>query len=270
VKNALTPIVDAAKLVVKSPAVMLINLFVTALLGAGAIFWLTISDAKVSQLVLGSILALVLILSWWWLDAGTAAYMYRASRGDVNVRDAYKQGIRRAVLFGIVAVIWILLWLCAENMRDFGRDLGSLIYSKLSAANRGRVGYQGVHSALDWVISFKQWFLLTAVMLPWVTMLSGAALTRESAKDALRTYKRLGYWLGVIVVFVVAVWIPAMLLSLRFGSGLEVEMVSMIIRFALAYIFFIAGWLFALALSATASRPDAHAVVPATSAAVSG
>ena len=269
-KRIFAPLIEGVKLVVKSPAVVLINLFGTALLAAAVMLWLPNKISTVPRLILDTLVAVLITIAWWWLDAGTAAYTYRASRGDAAVRDSYRQGLRRALLFGMLAVIWIGLWLLFDGMREFARDLGSLVYSKLSAANRGRVGYQGVQGFFIWILDLKQWFLLTAIILPWVTMLCGAPLSRDSAKAAVKSYTRIGYWIGLFVAVVVAVWIPAVLVEWRFGTGLEAEMASMIVRLSFAFVLFIFGWLLALAVSAIASRPDEIGAAPLESAAVSG
>lgn len=268
-KNPIAVVLESAKLVVKSPAVALINLIFTALLTSLAVYWLQIGDAKVYQLVWAAVLAILIAIGWWWLDSGTAAFFYRSARGDDTVKGAYRQGFRRSLLFALVATVGIALWWLLDELHEPANQYANYLYSTLSAANRGRVGYEGIQRAFSWLLDLAQWFLLPVLILPWITMLCGASLTKESARHALGSYKRLGYWIGIVLSVLLAIWIPMKFIEWRFGTGLEGEMVSMIVRFALAYLFFIFGWLLALAVSAVSSLPERD-VAPPGSATVSG
>src|SRR5205085_8718514 len=120
----------------------------------------------------------------------------------------------------------------------------------------------GIQSAFVLLLDIAQWYLLPIVFLPWIAMLCGAPFSQESAKRAARTYKRFGYWLGIFIALMVGVYVPIKFIAWRWGTSLESEMVSMIVRLGLAYLFFIAGWLFALAVTAVASLPEMDEPAP--------
>src|SRR5205085_3125445 len=158
-------IVDSAKLVVKSPAVVLINLLGTALLAAGAVYWLSPSVDVASGLRLSwaILLGLVLLVGWWWLDSGSNAYFYRAARGDKSVKVAYTQGLKRALLFALLAAAWLGVWWLLDELHEPANQYASYLYSKMSAANRGRAGYEGIQSAFVLLLDIAQWYLLPIV-----------------------------------------------------------------------------------------------------------
>jgi len=268
VKKQMMLIVDALKLVVKSPAVVLMNLVLTAVISAAAVYWLQVADAKVYQLVWSAVLGLIICISWWWLDAGSAAYFYRAFRGDMSVRASYQQGLWRALLFALIAAIWVALWFFIDGFYDTANNFASLIYSKLSAANRARLGYATMQKLFFWILYIAQWYLLPLILLPWITVLCGAPMAKASIKaslkSALRTYLQLGYWVGILLAVLIGVFVPLRLAQWRWGASLEGEIVSMIVRLSLAYVLFIFGWLLALAISASGSSPEMQTVADPT------
>lgn len=262
-KKQMMLIVDALKLVVKSPAVVLLNLVLTAVISAAAVYWLQVADAKVYQLVWSAVLGLIICVAWWWLDAGSAAYFYRAFRGDTSIRASYKQGLWRAMLFAMIAAIWVAAWFFIDGFHETANNFASLIYSKLSVANRARLGYATMQKLFFWILYIAQWYLLPAILLPWITMLCGAPLARASIKaslkSALRAYLQFGYWLGILLAVLIGVFVPWRLAEWRWGASLEGEIVSMIVRLSFAYVLFIFGWLLALAISASGSSPEMQA-----------
>lgn len=215
-----------------------------ALLFAAA--WLQIPDSHAWQFAFSMISAVVLLVGFCWLQVLTFSRI-RTSTEPATLW-------LRILGFALVAVLWFLLahWIASGSASI--PNYAYLWNSKLSPAGRIALSPTRIITGLNILLDVLIW-AVTALLLPIAVMLSAQGLARPSWKDACRPYRRILYWIAVFVFCILTTQLTAALVSWRPGKGVSGEVVSVLLRLAIAWTTDILLWCLLLAFTAAWMEP---------------
>lgn len=221
----------------RNPKLIALHLVVNAALLTAAILWLLIPEAHVWQLVFAAVSALVILFVFLWLYSSTLAFA--TDPAPEKFRDAYSIKIGRLLWFLIG--FGILFW-CVRTVdvwSDSADQISGYIYSATPHWLRPTNGDSGYTTALGYLFSIVQWYVLPCVFLPVIA----ARIAGGSSLRGLRTLGRWQYWLGMTVTSALGVWVTSLLVGWTPGRTLSEQTVSLVIRLGLAYAMATEAWL---------------------------
>jgi hypothetical protein len=204
-------------------------------------YWLGLGESRAGALLWSLLVAALLVSLTCWLYGASFAYF-----AERRIWLAFATALRRLALLvaaalALVVVYWLLGWI-RDAMDGPGFRLASWLTLKLRKPVKPET-VQGIFHAVFWAL---RWIVVPALTLPVVSAIAsrGAAWRRT-----------LLYWIEAPVLLLIALWVPLKLVDwvphMKSFSG---EMTSFVIRAAVAYVLFVAGWL-ALAY-VTARKPQ--------------
>jgi len=220
------------------------------LLGCGY-YWLGIGEGRASALAWSAVIAMLLVA----LTCATygAAFAFFDSAERKKVSQAWTTAARNllptaAAALAIGGVYWLLaMW------QDYSSDLAFTLASYLTLTFRKPVTPASVLKVFDAVLWLVRWVVLPVLLLPMLAAIS----TRGSRgfEGIGAGIRRWWYWLATPVLLLCAIWAPLKVLSWTPRSGsFAVEVLSFVVRAAVAYLLFGAAWL-ALAFATSAGKP---------------
>ncbi len=236
-----------------SRALSRLRFSVVALQGGGnllalllAALWLQIPDSHAWQFAFSMISAAALIIGFCWLQIVTFA----------RIRPAAQPASfwLRILSFALVAALWFLLaqWISSGSASI--PDYAYLWNSKLSPGMRITFAPARIITILNVLLDILIW-ALTALLLPIAIVLSGDGLLRPSWRDACRPYRRILYWVAVFVFCIVVTQFTSALVSWIPGKGVSGEVLSVVLRLALAWTTDVLLWCLLLAFTAAWMEP---------------
>jgi hypothetical protein len=189
--------------------------------------WFWIPDAHVWQLLFSLLLAAGTLAAALWLHASTLATLARGPR-------------RVGRLAAWAAVLALFLWL-AVWLHGYAGQFSVWLASLLTMTLRQPVSPRGV----EWVFR-----VLWAVVLIGGSVLLLPFAARGFA-EAWRICRQLGYWLDAVVLVVAGFYLPWRLVCWTPETGgILTETLSLLLRFALAWLVMVTAWLLLHAIAA--------------------
>lgn len=217
-----------------------------------AALWLLVPEARLWQLAVAALSAVVLLFLFLWLHAGTLAYA--SDPGPGKLLAAFRGGLRGMgwLLVGLAA-LFTCMWVVAGWSDSLWQTSGYL-YSKAPSALRPLGGNTGYRRFGEYLLTILFWYILPGLLLPVIA----AKVTGATFRQGLRTLLRWRYWLVLAFIVLVGVWLPELLLQWKLGAGLSGETASLAARFVTAYAIATAAWLSAAGILSyfVASKPD--------------
>ena len=221
-----------------------------ALLLAAA--WLQIPDSHAWQFALSMLSAAVLVIGFCWLQVVSFARV----RPPVEPATLWL----RVLGFALVALLWLLLAQWISSGSEAIPDYAYLWNSKLSPGMRVTFSPARIIAALGLFLSLLIW-IITALLLPIALALSAEGLTRPNWRNVRRPWRRVFYWVAVVVFCILTTQLTSALVSWKPGSGVSGEVVSVVVRLAIAYTTDILLWCLLLAFTAAWMEPPPAAPV---------
>jgi hypothetical protein len=217
-----------------------------------AALWLQIPDSHAWQFALSMIFGVALIVSFCWIQISTFARIRPASaRGSFWMRVAG---------FALVATLWFLLVRWISSGSEATPQYAYLWNSKLSPGLRITLSPPRMITGLNILLDVVIW-AVTGLLLPIAIVLGTDGLRFPSWRDACRPYRRLLYWVAVVAFCIVATQLTSALVTWVPGRGVSGEIISVVLRLALAWTTDVLLW--CLLLSFTAAWMDpAPAPIP--------
>ncbi len=202
--------------------------------------WLQIPDSHVWQFVLSVAFAILLVAAFCWLQVNT---MER-----VTMRGAYGPLWQRMVGFALVVLLWFFLVRWIGSWADSLSLYPAYWNSKLSPGMRVMFTPARIVSSLNCLITLAE-LLLTGLVLPVLIAVSTLG-SRSTKLEIVQPYRKLLYWiavcgawfLGWLITSRLAAWLP--------GSGVQGEILSVVVRLGFAYTIDILLWCALLSLTA--------------------
>jgi hypothetical protein len=213
------------------------NLFAMLLAAA----WLQIPDSHAWQFAFSIISAAILVIGFCWLQVATFSRLRPDSPGATVWL--------RILGFALVAALWILLDQWISSGADSIPNYAYLWNSKLSPGMRLAFSPARIIAGLGILLNVLIW-VITALLLPIAITLSTQGLRRPSWHDARRPYARILYWIAVFVFCILTTQFTSVLVSWKPGKSISGEVVSVVVRLAIAYATDILLWCLLLAFTA--------------------
>jgi hypothetical protein len=218
-----------------------------------AIAWLQVPDSYVWQFIFSVVAGLLLLFSFLWLHARTFRMLHAST-------ETASLGSRLLVLL-ITIVVGYLLLLAISAGRDYESLFAGYWNSKFSAGTRTFFTYPRLVQWQEYLYNLLQW-LFAAILLP-VAFIGASTGLRGGWKQIRGVYKRLSYWIVAILSGLIGYYLSSALTSWIPDHGTAGEILSVILRFGLAYTIDILLWCFVLALVAVhAAKQNVSESVP--------
>jgi len=253
---------DAVGAVWRTKKLWILQLLVNPALFVAAALWLNIPESHLWQLVLTLIMLVVIVAGWAWLQAGTLRYF-----ADL---EEYEHLLGSAFSGALQAIIPFLLWAGVLAALMFGvGDLGAAtprtatyIRSMMPVGMRNHIS----ESQLDWTFAVLTWvafwIVIPAIMLPLGREIAGHAwqgIDYEGRHQWSLTIRNGWYWLWIVVLALPGVFLPQRLIAwLPHATSVTGETVSLVVRFAVAWLLAATAWTVLTSLLGTYGRRPRH------------
>ena len=211
-----------------------------------AILWLQIPDSHAWQFALSMISAAALVLGFCWIQVATFARL----RSTAQPASLWM----RIVGFALAALLWFFLAQWISSGAESVPQHAYLWNSKLSPGMRITFAPARMMTGLNLLLDVAIW-AITGLLLPIAIVLSTEGLRRPTWRDAWRPYRRMLYWIAVFVFCIVVTELTAALVNWIPGHGVSGQVVSVMLRLALAWCTDILLWCLLLAFTAAWMEP---------------
>jgi len=207
----------------------LIHVVANGLLLAAIYGWLWIPDQTVIHLALSALAAVAMFVLTAWLHGSTLQH-FRVNHEEaegVSVRASFTPSVRRIVLFALWLLALLAAILLVLQLRTHLEPTANRIASALTLRLRRPVTPASVAGVLATLVEAAAFMLIPFLfLLVWNRRWSRA------------------FVLSYVAVFIVCAYVPYRLIWWVPGAGgIYGESVSLAIRFGLAYLLAITGWL---------------------------
>jgi hypothetical protein len=198
--------------------------------------WLGRPDRTVWQLAVSALLALLVLFAAIWLHGTALAAFHRVGQAPGLPRTTLRRlpGLLPWVL-AAAALLALVVWLAGYAPR-VAADLSSRFTLWLrTPVSPQKVGW--VYPALLRSVCLIGWLAL----LPLASRAVGGGF---SGQQAVRMAVSWRYWLACAILVLVGIYLPGRLIWWVLPvHGLFLETLSMLVRFALAYVLVVTAWL---------------------------
>ena len=220
------------------------------LLGFGY-YWLGISESRGSSLAWSAVIGLLLMALACSTYGATFAFFSADERKQVM--PAWKTAARNLLpLASAVAAAAVAYWLLAL-VEDSGSDPAFTLASFLTLKLRKPVTPASLLKVFNAALWLIRWVVLPVTLLPMLSAISTRGW--PGFKSFSAGVRKWWYWLATPLLLLGAVWVPLKVLGWTPRAGnFALEVVSFLLRAALAYLLFGAAWL-ALAFTTSAGKP---------------
>ncbi|MFP5229352.1 MAG: hypothetical protein ACLGXA_17205 [Acidobacteriota bacterium] len=212
-----------------------------------AALWLQIPDSHAWQFALSMLSGAALVLGFCWIQTATFARLRPA---------AAPSGLWLRILgFALVALLWFLLIQWISSATDSIPQYAYLWNSKLSPGMRITFAPARIIAAFNLALDILLW-AITGLLLPIAIVLSTDGLRRPRWRDATHPYRRILYWIVVVAFCLIVTHLTAALVSWTPGRGVSGEVISVVLRLALAWTTDILLWCLLLACTTAWMEPS--------------
>lgn len=231
------------------------HLLANALLLGCGYYWLGISESRGSALAWSALIGVLLIALACSTYGATFAFFGAAERK--RVFPAWKTAARNLLpIAAAVVAIAIGYWLLAE-LQDYSSDPAFTVASFLTLRLRKPVRPASVLRVFNAALWIVRWVALPVALLPMLSAIStrgwrGFAAIGPGGGAGTR---RWWYWFVAPLLLLAAAWAPLKVLGWTpRPESFGLQVVSFVLRAALAYLLFGGAWL-ALAFATSAGKP---------------
>jgi hypothetical protein len=215
-----------------------LQLMANALLLWLAYEWLALPESTEARLVWSAVAALAILAAASWLHGAT--FTSFRSDGKMGAGEAFRTTLRHLLplmlmVLAAIAIYWYLAWWAGYSVTP-----ATKLASWLTLEFRKPVRPAIVMRCFNVVLWMVRWVLLPAELLP---LFSGVAARgwRGFNEFGWRRYSRL-YRLEVPLLTLCALWLPFRLVDwVPRVNGFTMEMVSFVLRMAVAYLLFVSA-----------------------------
>ena len=211
-----------------STRVTVLQLFGNAILLTLAFAWLEIPDSHVWQLMLSLLLGAVLLSAFFWLHTETIQSIRRPA-------DPQLLRISAPVLAG-----WSLLFYLLSvpvDYLDARSDMrAGYLNSKLSPSLRAVFTYERLSHWQSAALDFLFWYLIPALLLPFIVETVTRRLSRDTLYNALAALRRGQHWITVIPALWVFFYLWNKIMFWHPSYTVHGELISLVLRTGLVYL----------------------------------
>src|SRR5712672_270843 len=239
----------------RSGRVCLLQLFVNPILAGLFAAWLLIPEAKIWQLALNVLLALLIAAVALVLHAGTLNYFSSQFREQPPaVTAAFGRALRHFAAIGVCAVIFYFAWSLAGGLERYQETFSIYLRSTLPATVSGGIPLGVLTGIFDFLVFLLQWVAVPGLLLPLALRAADQGF-RGFGRAAWRPWKSavksLHYWVILTVAAFLGVYGSSTLLGWRPSSESQTftgETANLVLRILLAYGLGLVSWMVACSL----------------------
>lgn len=215
------------------------------LLGLG-VLWLTIPEARIWQLLLSTLLALVTVVGALLLHSVTLTYfadLHAYGEGSLNFRAAR----RRLLPFAAWAVLFAVCLYVVDDWSGNSYQYAAFLRSSLPMWLRNLITESGMDSCFEFFFWVVFWIGLPGLFLPLgvqVAPLGFHGMTGEGWRVWSHIVRKPWYWVVVVLGALIGVYLPEALLDWHpKPATLSGEIVSLAARLLVAWALSVTAWL---------------------------
>jgi len=257
--------VDAFKGCFRNWRLWLLQFFVNPLLFGLFILWLLIPVASAFHIALNILAAVLLLVAFLLLHAGTMNYFY-SQPGDESVplRNAFGTALRNLLPVALCAAVLYLLFLLAASAGAYTETLPPYLRSIMPAFLRRQVGLSTIQGLFDSFLFALRWILAPGLILPFLASAAHSGfrgLGRRGFAAWKRTLFSLSYWALLVLAALVGVLATQKIMGMTPDfrtSTYAQETTSLIFRASVSYLLGLFAWML------TCSVVGCHAGKPET------
>jgi hypothetical protein len=228
-----------------------------ALLGL-AYYWLGVGESNAANLTLSFALILIALFGAAWLHGTSLAYFRDPEAGRLRAIPRNPGG--RWLPLVLLAIVAIVIYCAAEYWNPVSADRINHTASYLTLTFQKPVRPATIESMFNKIWWVVKWIVIPLLLLPIASSVAVHGWRGFTEFGAKR--KSWIYWLAIPILVVLAVWLPFRLMNWTpVMSSFSMEMTSVVARFGLAYLLFVAG---CLLLAFVTSRGNPSASQPST------
>ena len=257
--------VDAFKGCFRNWRLWLLQFFVNPLLFGLFILWLLIPVASAFHIALNILAAVLLLVAFLLLHAGTMNYFY-SQPGDESVplRNAFGTALRNLLPVALCAAVLYLLFLLAASAGAYTETLPPYLRSIMPAFLRRQVGLSTIQGLFDSFLFALRWILAPGLILPFLASASHSGF-RGLGRRGFASWKpavlSLSYWALLVLAALVGVLATQKIMGMTPDfrtSTYAQETTSLIFRASVSYLLGLFAWML------TCSVVGCHAGKPET------
>ncbi len=206
--------------------------------------WLHIPEEHWWQLACSAVIALLLVLCFLWMQAGTLAAFPRST--EEGAKCPFRPALKHLFAFLVWLVVLVVLLRVVDHWIENDYQVAAFLTSKMPSWMRQAFGW----NFYAWVQRFfvvVYWYIVPGLLLPFGAM-AVRGLNREALRGALRTLRSIWYWLFLLIFVLLGVYLPKLLIDWTPESTLTKETISMVLRLLVAYGLAIGYWLMTASL----------------------
>lgn len=233
---------------------LLLHIFANPVLFALFVLWLLIPVASGFHLLLNFMVAVALLGVLLTLHAGTLNYYSDCQLGGTPFSSPFRRALRHVLPVAICVVAFCALWLFVGKLQSYQITLGTYLRSTFPVSLRRHVTLPVVEGLFTAAIFVVRWILVPAFVLP-LTFQAADRGFRGFGKGGLaawsKTVRNSSYWIVLLVCALIGVLGSGKLMALTPDfktSTFDGELVSLIVRLAIAYLLGLFPWLFACSM----------------------
>jgi hypothetical protein len=239
----------------RSGRLWLIQFFVNPILAGLFAAWLLIPEAKIWQLALNAVLAVVIAASALVLHAGSLNYFSDQFRDQpAQVRTAFGRALRHFAAIAICAIFFYLVWTLAGELDRYNQTFPTYARSTLPVSVREHVSLGALSWTFAALVFLLQWVAVPGFVLP-LALLAADQGFRGFGRTGWKTWKTtiasLHYWVILAVAAFLGVHGSDTILRWRLSSESATfagETANVVLRLFLAYGLGLFSWMVACSL----------------------
>lgn len=226
-------------------------------------YWLGVGESTVPRVVWSLMVALVIVCGAAWLHGAALAYFREGDRS--TLKPALVDALRHLVPLFVLGLIVLLIYGLLAFWQDYSAKPAFKIASYLTLKLRKPLKPATVLAVFNGVLWVVRWLLLPVLLLPVAADVTAKGW-RMNPAEAWKRALAWRYWIEVLVLMILAIWAPLKLIAWVPGvGGFKMQMTSFVVRLAIAYLLFVAGWLLMELFSSGGSPRVTHVKTVAAS-----
>jgi len=239
----------------QSGRLWLLQFFLNPILWGLFAAWLLIPEAKIWQLALNVLLAVIIVAATLVLHAGTLNYFsdhFREQRAAVTT--AFGRARRHFAAIAVCAIVFYLVWALVGGLDRYRETFPTYFRSTLPVSVRQHISLGVLSGTFDGLVFLLQWVAVPGLLLPLALLAADQGFRGfgRPGWKALRTrIASLHYWVILAITAFLGIYGSATIMGWRPTSESPTfasETGNLVLRLLLAYGLGLFSWMVACSL----------------------